>query len=250
MLKRMTILLVTIFMAGGLLLTTTQTAAANSSGNGGGNGYGNSGTGSACIGTTCTNTSLSFSTAPLSATEKDSLLFMVEEEKLARDVYQFLAAKWNLVVFSNIAQSEQMHMDSVLTLIDRYDLTSPVSSQAGVFANSDLQALYTQLTEKGSQSLAEALRVGGAIEEIDIRDLQSRSADVTHSDITRVFNNLLSGSYNHLRAFANEYELETGTVYAPQYLDSLDFQEAIESVNTRGGSTSTQGMGTGQYGRR
>jgi hypothetical protein len=141
-------------------------------------------------------------------------------------------------------------MDSILVLIDRYGLTSPVSASAGVFNNGDLQALYTELTNKGSVSLADALLVGGAIEEIDIRDLQADLADVTHTDINQVYNNLLSGSYNHLQAFSSEYELQTGTVYTPQYLDATAYQTALDSSGQAGGPVTTNGMGNGRYGRR
>ena len=43
----------------------------------------------------------------ISADELKGLLFMREEEKLARDVYTALDAKWNINAFSNIASSEQ-----------------------------------------------------------------------------------------------------------------------------------------------
>jgi hypothetical protein len=164
---------------------------------------------------------------------------------LARDVYTFLASKWNLPVFSNIAQSEQAHMDSVLVLINRYGLTSPVSTTAGVFTNTTLQSLYTTLTQKGSQSLADALLVGGAIEELDIADLQTRLASTTHLDVQQVFNNLMLGSYNHLQAFANTYEVETGTVYTPQTLSPESYQAAIETTSGRVGAS---GRGVGRMG--
>ena len=52
----------------------------------------------------------------LTPEEKAGLLFMRKEEKLARDVYLVLFDKWGLMVFENIAQSEQRHMDAVLYL--------------------------------------------------------------------------------------------------------------------------------------
>lgn len=63
-----------------------------------------------------------------------------------------------------------------------------------MFTNPDLQALYNNLTARSSQSLAEALKVGAAIEEIDILDLESRLAQTDNTDIQQVYNNLLSGS--------------------------------------------------------
>jgi hypothetical protein len=137
----------------------------------------------------------------LSDAEKDSLTFMREEEKLARDVYQYLYGIWGTPIFSNIAVSEQTHMNAVKTLLDRYDIADPVSELAGEFNNAELQALYDQLVAKGSASLVEALETGVLIEEADIIDLQAGLDLTTRKDITIVYSNLMRGSYNHLGAF-------------------------------------------------
>ena len=44
---------------------------------------------------------------------KNDLIQLREEEKLARDVYLYLYAQWDQWIFSNIAKSEQQHMDAV-----------------------------------------------------------------------------------------------------------------------------------------
>lgn len=181
----------------------------------------------------------------LSQAEADALLFMREEEKLARDVYAALFQTWGLPVFENIQASEQMHMDSVKTLLDVYGLADPASAQAGVFTNPDLQALYDQLVAQGSQSLAEALKVGGAIEEIDILDLQERIAAADNADILQVFNNLLVGSENHLRAFAMNYERQAGEAYQPQYLSWEAYQAIASAANGNGQANRGGGNGKG-----
>ena len=60
--------------------------------------------------------------APLSAAERAGLIYMYEEEKLARDVYNALYDKWKLPVFRNIASSEETHMESIALLLDRYGI--------------------------------------------------------------------------------------------------------------------------------
>ena len=87
----------------------------------------------------------------LSATEIDSLQFMREEEKLARDVYLTLYDVWNVEIFNNIASSEQQHMDAIKSLLDKYDLDDPIidNNSIGDFHNPVLQALYTELVERG-----------------------------------------------------------------------------------------------------
>jgi hypothetical protein len=154
---------------------------------------------------------------------------MREEEKLARDVYLTLNDVWNLRVFQNISQSEQAHMDAIKTLLDFYGLEDPVAgNDIGIFTNPDLQTLYDQLVLSGSTSLSEALRAGVSIEEIDIVDLQERVAQTDRTDIQRVYENLLRGSANHLRAFVTNLERRTGETVQPQYMEQEAFEELLD----------------------
>ena len=152
----------------------------------------------------------------LSPEEIDGLLFMREEEKLARDVYNTLYAKWGIRVFNNIAQAEQRHTDAIKTLIDKYELDDPVKNDTpGTFVNEDLQNLYNTLIAKGDLSLVDALLVGALIEEVDILDIQKEIDDhVDNEDVAIVYDNLINGSYNHLRAFVKNLSRQ-GILYEP-----------------------------------
>jgi len=82
------------------------------------------------------------------------------------------------------SRREQKHADAIATLLDRYDLDDPADGNAlGEFTNPKLQALYDQLIVQGSKSAADALKVGAAIEEIDILDLQERLDETEDADI-------------------------------------------------------------------
>jgi hypothetical protein len=142
---------------------------------------------------------------PLSPVEAQGLLFMREEEKLARDVYAVLYRTWGLPIFQNIMQSESQHMAAIKILLDRYGLVDPATPDLpGVFQDSDLQALYDQLVANGTTTQRNALLVGKLIEETDIADLQQHITETTHSDIRTVYANLLKGSENHLKAFIKQ----------------------------------------------
>ncbi|WP_456368325.1 DUF2202 domain-containing protein [Thermococcus sp.] len=179
--------------------------------------------------------------APLSEDEINGLLYMVEEEKLARDVYLTLYNETGLTVFSNIANSEQGHMDAVLSLIEKYNLTAPETlDQVGVFQNEELQTLYNQLVEQGSKSVIDALKVGALIEETDIEDLERWISETDNEDIKAVYSNLMKGSENHLRAFVGQLEA-MGVSYTAQVLP----QEKVEEILS---SAPTHGMGHGHGG--
>ncbi len=141
----------------------------------------------------------------LTQAEIDGLTYMREEEKLARDSYWTLHAKWGLPIFSKIANSEVMHMSKMKQLLDFYGQPDPAAGKAvGEFTNPILQQLYNDLMVQGSQSSREALKVGVAIEEVDIRDLQHYLGLTNKSDIISAYNMLLNGSYCHLRAFNSQ----------------------------------------------
>ena len=131
----------------------------------------------------------------------DLLVYLIEEEKLAHDVYTVLAQKWGSNTFTNILASEVTHQSQVAALLPTYGVTDPRSSQLGVFTNPDLLALYNQLIAQGSISVTEAYKVGIAIEEMDIKDLENDMALVTDQKVLSVMQTLLDGSYNHLAAF-------------------------------------------------
>ena len=172
--------------------------------------------------------------AELSDAEITDLLYMREEEKVARDVYAALYDRWGLQVFQSIAQSEQNHMDSILELLNAYGLDDPAAqTKAGEFSNTDLQQLYDTLVAQGQVSLEEALRVGALIEEVDILDLQDAIQNTDKADIAHVYTNLMFGSENHLRSFTAQLERQIGLTYEPLYLDQESYQQII--TNQPGG---------------
>lgn len=195
----------------------------------------------------------------LATADIDSLLYMREEEKLAHDVYVTLYDLWGAPLFNNIANSEQNHTEMVLALLNQYDLADPAAGNAvGVFTNPDLQALYNDLVNQGSQSYEAALLVGGLIEEVDIADLQAELNTTNVAAIQQVYQSLLSASGNHLNGFANAYENATGNPYTAQLLRDADVTAILNGGNasgngnsrgTRGGDGNAASQGQGGQGR-
>jgi len=166
----------------------------------------------------------------LSEKEKEDLLFMREEEKLARDVYIKMYEKWGEQIFNNISKSEQRHMDTMKALIDRYGLEDPVKDDSvGKFTNPDLAKLYNELVAQGEKSLIDALKVGATIEDVDIRDLNNAIANTDNEDIKLAYENLRSGSYNHMRAFVGQLK-KLGSDYSPQFISVELYNQILEGL--------------------
>jgi len=173
----------------------------------------------------------------LSAEEIEGMLLMREEEKLARDVYITLYEKWNLKTFESIGQgSETTHMDAMKNLLDRYGLEDPVGEDIpGVFQNEELQKAYDELVEKGSESIGDAILVGAYIEDMDIHDLQRLIEETDNEDIKIVYQNLLKGSRNHLRAFDRQLQ-RYNISYEAQFLTQEEYDRIAASRQESGGT--------------
>ncbi len=173
-------------------------------------------------------------TSTLDATETENLVYMREEEKLARDVYITLYQTWSLPVFDNIAASEETHTTSVEDMLEKYRVPDPVvDDTVGVFVDPYLASLYTTLVAQGSASSQAALYVGAAIEEIDMIDLQEAIDATDNDDIKQLYENLMSGSRNHLRAYVGQIE-NLGIVYEAQYLTQEEVDAIIDAPVERG----------------
>jgi len=176
-------------------------------------------------------TGFSQNSTQLTAYEKEGILLMREEEKLAHDVYSFFVEKYNIPIFRNIKQSEVMHQKSMIWLMEKYDIKDPSFEEQGKFNNKELQKLYDRLTVQGN-TLIEALKIGAYIEELDIFDLKKLMKKTDNEDILRVYSCLLWGSENHFRAFTRNLS-NRGVEYEPEFLSKEEMETMLNKYNQR-----------------
>lgn len=152
--------------------------------------------------------SLSSASAQTYSTEAlADLRFMIEEEKLAGDVYRVFGSLYPTIMpFQNIPKSETTHYNALVGQANGIglDVSDLTSLSAGHYLSTDLQSLYGTLVAYGSTSSFAALTVGRDIELKDIDDLNLAMSRIpTTSSLYTVYGNLLSGSNKHLNAFNN-----------------------------------------------
>jgi len=165
--------------------------------------------------------------ATLTAREKDGLIFIWEEEKAARDLYNGLYEKNNMTIFLDLVRSESSHMDQARTVMEKHGLTLP-PDEPGVFQNQTLQEIHDQLLAEGLQSDQDALTVAAIFEEISIVDLEKELLASQAEDVRTVYDGLLAGSRKHLRSYVSDLEGQ-GIEYQPRYLEAEQFQEIVKS---------------------
>lgn len=191
----------------------------------------------------------------LDKAEQHHLIFMREEEKLARDVYASLAGMWpDASVFVNIGEgSEQTHADIMRDKLEEFNIEDPnpetnnLPSSIGVFTGelygSYFAEKYQLLINQGSQSELDALYVGALIEELDMHDIVECPEIIEDTDngisdcglnytdepsLINAYSSLLDGSKSHLKAYVGRIESIVGEGnYEAQILSQDDVNEIL-----------------------
>jgi hypothetical protein len=191
------------------------------------------------------------STVTIDENERLHLIFMREEEKLARDVYLKLSKEYpDTTVFGKKALSETRHSDSVLDALVRFEIDDPVTNDnIGVFSGKEFGAYFTEkysyLITQGLSSELDGLYVGAYIEELDILDIRtcptvmietigsiesSKDCGLLYSNnrvISSLYDHLITGSESHLKAFVVNIEKSIGEgAYRAQVLP----QQVVDDI--------------------
>lgn len=166
-----------------------------------------------------------YSSKKLSINDDTSLIYILEEEKLALDVYTHLYDKWELKQFDNIKNSEQIHVEKVQELLEKKKIKYQLLA-SGKFENQNLQKLFNQLIKKGNISEIDALEVGATIEDVDIFDIQKMKKETDDKEVMILYDFLECASKNHLRAFTKGLKMKDSE-YKPQYISQREYQTII-----------------------
>lgn len=191
--------------------------------------------------------------AAIDKVERSHLIFMREEEKLARDIYLSFASKYpSQKVFSNIAtKSEQAHTNTMRDKLIQFKIPDPnpntnnLPGSIGVFTGAEwgsyFSKKYTDLITLGAESELAALYVGALIEELDMNDIvvcpkvminsgYPSPCGLQYTDeraLKKSYGSLIQGSESHLRAFVGQIEaIEGYGNYKAQYLT----QEEVDTI--------------------
>jgi hypothetical protein len=165
--------------------------------------------------------------------KEKSLVFLMEEEKMARDVYSNLGVLRNYQDFKDISEEEEQHLQLIIDMAKQNEILLPEIVELdfkGKFQNVRLQNLYDELIKKAKTSLVDALEVGAWIEERDIADLELAMQNTVDENFDELYSKLKRDSENHLRTFDKALR-KKGVKYAPQILPERQFLDIIDGHN-------------------
>ena len=172
---------------------------------------------------------LKFPYGQLNSTEQNSIIQMVQWEKLFAQIYQQFYQQWQHEAFKNIPQNEEKHRKALEALLTKYKLT-PVSNTT----SASLTKYHDDWIAQGNASLVAALTVSATMEDKYLLELQQALSNkaIDNFDIQFVYQNLAKGSRNHLRNIVNLLKAQQ-VEYQAHYLTSAEFQEIIHSPQER-----------------
>lgn len=166
----------------------------------------------------------------LTITDIDNLNYLYEEERLAHYIYTELSKKWELSIFENIAKSEKLHFQHLLVIYENYGLRVPKIAN-GLYNYPELNLLYDRFFEGGMMTLENSLTLAANLEEYNIADLERYLRHTQNVDLILVYNSILEGSKNHLRAIHRNL-LKHGYNYEPVFLGKSQFQQILKEMTT------------------
>lgn len=163
------------------------------------------------------STEIVYNASELNSTQREEVVFMYNEEKLAKELYATLYTLYGTKTFTNIStRSETKHQLEMQTMLQRYDINflDPTNKERSFqqsdletvafaqFSVDELQNLYDTLYAKAAQTEQDALEVGCMVEVTDVNDLTIAIADTEgFSLLQESYIKLRNGSYNHYHAF-------------------------------------------------
>lgn len=177
----------------------------------------------------CSKSETDYLKTEFAEVDRQNLLYMLEEEKLARDTYIYLNELYHVNQFANIMQSEQRHMDVIGGLLDSQGIEYSILPE-GQFSNAALQDLYNKFVEEGKMGIVEAYKIGATIEDVDIYVLTEKTAATTNESIKAVFDNLKCGSGNHMRSFYSALK-SNGVEYTAQFISPEELASVLAGTN-------------------
>lgn len=161
----------------------------------------------------------------LSAAAQAALLFQIDEERMARELYLAFGAKWGLRPFEQIPNAEARHEAVLRQLATRAGVTQP-ATVAGRFDSAEVQQRYDALLALGLESATSALRAAAFVEEQDIADLVTLIAATDSVALKSVAEALKAASGHHLAAFVR-FLAAQGATYEPKVLAPDVYQSTI-----------------------
>ena len=165
----------------------------------------------------------------LTKKEKWALLFILEEEKMIRDLSYNFSDKYEDKIFEDIYKAENSHIDPVQKIVRDYNLDDPSSKKdVGEFHNPQIRMIYDELLKQGQKDKVSAYKALLQALERNISNLNENIDKTDKDGILFLFRNLRRSSKNHMKSLLNKINSQ-GENYQPAHLSKPKLNSIKES---------------------
>jgi len=113
-------------------------------------------------------------------------------------------------------------------ILERYNIPNLELSQAGLFSNVKLQAVYNTGVNEGDMTLLNALQASAMSEDMHIADLGTAIVRTDNQDLTYIYQSELAQSRNDLRLIVGQIQAFGGN-YTPVYITADSYNAIIST---------------------
>lgn len=163
----------------------------------------------------------------ISAEESKQVIQILEQRKMARDLYYKLYKTWHSDTFKRLSDSEQIYLNSLKKLTTKLNIIDPtIDDTKGVFSSDYITKLYIDFSKIGLSSDYEAFRIAATVQDLMINDINQLLNSSSDKSIIDAMNNTKQGSISHLRACNREIK-KFGMTYQAQFLSTEELRAIL-----------------------
>lgn len=164
---------------------------------------------------------------------KESIvLYLLEQEKLAHDVYRTLDTMWVTDIFNRVANEEYQHVSKLSAVAAEFMINVPNHFNEypiGQFIDTKLRRLYGELMHAANFSLEDAYRACATLEERKIVDLKMALKEPNFELENLTYKALLVGSEDNFKVFVRALN-ELNTAYTPVLLSPAEYEALTKNI--------------------
>jgi hypothetical protein len=126
---------------------------------------------------------------------------LYEVQLFAKDIYDIAYAQWGLELFNTTANTQNFNTEILKLILDNYNIEYNATPEAGVYANSDIQALFDEYNTTVSTSINDALSASILIEEKLNSDISTYIENNISTDVDVVYGIINKTTSKHISSF-------------------------------------------------
>lgn len=166
----------------------------------------------------------------ISEDDQKALLYLIEEQKMARDVCALLGEKHGVKLFTSYSQKAQAQMVRLEELYKTYKPEYQLDKTPGTYVNLKIQDLYQYYVSEGVVSLNEGFRAGAKIADASIYGIENIMSGTQNTKLHGVYGIVRCGSGNQLRSFVNML-VGNGEMFMPEYITMKHYRDIMHSAD-------------------